>query len=264
MDIQNISELVWIAVAVFLLGVSKGGIPVSNVVLPLLILLWPGREAEPAKAAVAFMLPLLSVMDVVAVTAYRKHIRWDRIVRLFPAAVLGIVAGSILFVARGAWLETVSDRGLKLCVGVLGLIFVAMEALPSLRSAGQAEKKRPGWLTSSGFGFVAGLTSTLAHAAGPVFQMFLLPQRLNKMQFAGTSAAFFFVVNLLKLIPFAYYGRIDREHLALGGMMLPVIPVGVLLGVALVKVTQPKHYMALLHLLLAGTSAVLVWKACTG
>ena len=70
-------------------------------------------------------------------------------------------------------------------------------------------------------GFLAGFTSTLAHAAGPVLQMYLLPQQLSKLHFAGTTAAFFFLLNLIKLVPFALLGRLETGNLLLAGCMLP-------------------------------------------
>ena len=63
----------WMGVAVFLLGMSKGGFPVGAIALPVLILIWPD-QTHAAKSAVAFMLPLLCVMDIVAWSFYRSHI----------------------------------------------------------------------------------------------------------------------------------------------------------------------------------------------
>ena len=193
MDDFSISALVWTAVSVFLIGVSKGGIPVGPIALPLLILAWPGGT-EPAKTAVAFMLPLLCVMDIFAVAFFRRHIDWKRLVPLLPGSVAGIVLGSIFFVSRdSAWLS-LPDRGIKLCIGLVGLGFVFYQAakkfiLKKVMITGVV----PGMFKGTAYGFSAGLVSTLAHASGPIMQMYLLPQGLPKMEFAGTTAVYFFI-----------------------------------------------------------------------
>ena len=105
------------------------------------------------------------------------------------------------------------------------------------------------------------MTSTLAHAAGPVMQMYLLPQQLEKKKFAGTNCAFFWMLNLIKLIPFVMLGRIQPDNLKLGGVLLPVIPLGVALGWWLTHKTKQKHYTALIYTALLVTSITLIVKA---
>ena len=257
---QSASATVWTCVSVLLLGMSKGGLPVAPVALPILILVWPDRDAA-ARQAVAFMLPLLCVMDIVALAFYRRRIRWRLLTPLMPGMLAGVAAGSVLFVSEHDALLTVSDRALKLLIGVLGLLFVLHRAGQALLSARRQPDDGTSWKRASAFGFVAGITSTLAHAAGPVMQMFFLPQNLPKLVFAGTSAAFFFVLNLTKLVPFACYGRFSREDLVLGLRLLPLIPLGVAAGYAVVHALQPKHYVGIIYATLAATSVVLIAKA---
>jgi hypothetical protein len=65
---QSASATVWTCVSVLPPVMSKGGLPVAPVALPILILAWPDRNAA-ARQAVAFMLPLLCAMDIVALAA---------------------------------------------------------------------------------------------------------------------------------------------------------------------------------------------------
>lgn len=256
----SFQELAWIAGAVFLLGVSKGGLPIAGVALPILILVWPD-QAQAARSAVSFMLPLLCAMDIVALAFYRGHIRWKRLLPLFPGMLAGVVLASIVFVSDTSALVSISDRTLKLIIGILGLVFVAYRAVRKwlLKSLGGGDA--PGWARSTVFGATAGVTSTLAHAAGPVMQMYLLPQELGKMYFAGTTAAFFFVLNLVKVVPFAALGRFESGSLRLAGCLLPLIPVGVATGYGLVRALKERHYMGFIYAVLTVTSAILVWKA---
>ena len=254
-----ILDLFWIGLSLFMIGMSKGGFPVGAIALPVLILVWPS-QAQAARAAVGFMLPMLCVMDIVALIFYWRHVQWRRIVYLLPATVAGVVVASFLFVSDESALIAVSDRVLKIMIGGLGILFVVYFAAKKwiLQHIHASE---PTWAKGSVFGFAAGITSTLAHAAGPVMQMYLLPQHLEKKKFAGTSCAFFWMLNLIKLLPFAMLGRIQPDNLKLGAALLPVIPLGVAFGWWLTHKTEQKHYTVLIYAVLLVTSATLILKA---
>ena len=254
-----ILDLFWIGLSLFLIGMSKGGFPVGSVALPVLILVWPA-QAQAARAAVGFMLPMLCLMDVVALCFYRRHVQWRRLAVLMPGTLLGVALASALFVSDESALIAVSDRALKIIIGALGIFFVAYFAAKKWVFR-QLHASRPNWCRGSGFGFAAGVTSTLAHAAGPVMQMYLLPQALKKKQFAATSCAFFWMLNLIKLIPFVWFGRIQADNLKLGGVLLPVIPLGVACGWWLTHRTRQKHYTVLIYGVLLFTSVLLIFKA---
>ncbi|RKX45158.1 MAG: hypothetical protein DRP64_05195 [Verrucomicrobia bacterium] len=206
-----------------------------------------------------FMLPMLCVMDIVALSFYWRKVQWGRIIYLIPATILGVAVASFLFVSDDA-LVAVSDRVLKIMIGALGILFVGYFAAKKwiVRHLHASE---PNWAKGSVFGFAAGITSTLAHAAGPVMQMYLLPQQLEKKKFAGTSCAFFWMLNLIKLLPFAMLGRIQPDNLKLGAALLPVIPLGVAFGWWMTHKTEQKHYTLLIYAVLLITSVALIFKA---
>ncbi|MEI6891013.1 MAG: sulfite exporter TauE/SafE family protein [Pontiella sp.] len=251
-------DLFWIGLSLFLIGMSKGGFPVGAVALPVLILVWPA-QANAARSAVGFMLPLLCLMDLLALCFYWKHVKWGRLIYLLPATLLGVVVASYLFVSDSAMIS-VSDTALKLLIGILGIIFVIYFAAKKWILK-HIHASQPSWGNGTVFGFGAGMTSTLAHAAGPVMQMYLLPQQLEKKSFVGTSCAFFWMLNSVKLIPFILLGRIQPDHLKLGAVLLPVIPLGVALGWWLTHKTEQKHYTVLIYGVLLITSITLIIKA---
>jgi uncharacterized membrane protein YfcA len=253
----SMPDLFWIGLSLFMIGMSKGGFPVGAIALPILILVWP-TQAQSARAAVGFMLPMLCVMDLVALSFYWRKVQWRRIVFLMPGTLIGVALASFLFVSDES--IAVSDRALKIMIGLLGILFVVYFAAKKwiLR---HLHASQPNWTKGTFFGFGAGVTSTLAHAAGPVMQMYLLPQQLEKKNFAGTSCAFFWMLNLIKLLPFIMLGRIESENLKLGAVLLPVIPVGVALGWWLTHKTEQKHYTVLIYAVLLVTSVTLIFKA---
>ncbi len=254
----SFTDLFWIGLSLFLIGMSKGGFPVGAVALPILILVWPA-QTQAARAAVGFMLPMLCLMDIVALAFYRKHVDWRRIGFLLPATIAGVAVASFLFVSDSA-VVAVSDKALKILIGLLGIVFVVYFAAKRWILK-HIHPSQPNWGKGSIFGFAAGITSTLAHAAGPVMQMYLLPQQLEKKKFAGTNCAYFWLMNLMKLIPFTMMGRINADNLKLGGVLLPVVPLGVALGWWLTHKTEQKHYTILIYAVLLITSITLIFKA---
>ncbi len=95
-------------------------------------------------------------------------------------------------------------------------------------------------------------------------QMVLLPQRLPKMQFAATMAAYFFCLNLLKVVPFTLLGRIQEQNLLLALLLAPIIPVATLSGYWLVRRTREHHYKAFIYTALAITSVFLILDGIRG
>ena len=248
-----------VAFGVFLMGMNKGGLPVGSLSLPLLILAWPTQD-DSARQVVGFMLPLLCVMDIAAVLFYRRHILWRRILPLLPGTVAGVALASVLFVGDVSAIS-LSDRWLKLSVGLIGILFVVYQLARDQITSRLEEARRPPAMASAGLGVAAGVTSTLAHAAGPVAQMYFLPQRLQKMNLAATMVGFFWVLNLVKLVPFGMLGRLHVSNLSLGIVMLPVIPLGVGSGYLVVRALKSDAYLKMIYLMLFVTSVILIGKA---
>ena len=115
-------EWLGISLTILIMGMSKGGLPISGVALPLLVLLWP-EQGQAARSAVSFMLPLLCVMDIVGVILYRGKPDWSHLKKLLVPTIAGVVVASLFFVSDGG--ISFSDRTLKLLIGLLGLAFTA-------------------------------------------------------------------------------------------------------------------------------------------
>ncbi len=111
---------------------------------------------------------------------------------------------------------------------LVGWIIIALIALQLLRSALGA--KIDPVFESRAFGLfmgvLAGITTMLANAAGPVANLYFLSVRLPKWNLIGTSAWFFFVINLFK-IPFsAQLGLTNVSALTLTLILSPLVSVG--------------------------------------
>jgi hypothetical protein len=261
MEDFTIAEWLTIGFCVLLRGMSKGGFPVAGVAMPLMILLWPD-PGQAARASVSFILPLLCAMDLIGIFLYRGKPDWSHIKKLMPATILGVGVASIFFVSDQG--ISVSDRTLKLLIGILGLTFTGWQIVGKrIMKLQMQNAEAKGWRPSV-YGFSAAVTSTIAHAAGPVMQMYMLPTGMAKTQFAATTIYYFLFLNAIKLLPFALLGRFNETQLIMNMWMLPLIPAGVLLGYGIVKIMKEQHYILFIRVTLVLTSTLLVYRAISG
>jgi uncharacterized membrane protein YfcA len=205
--------------AVLLTGISKAGFGGGSggVAVPMM------AQVVAPNVAAGVMLPILCVMDLLGLRAWRGHWRWVRLRPMLGPAVLGIGLGALAFGA-------LSVPMLKLLLGSIAVAFALHQALPATRERGRwlPEPLRR-WLWCGGSGF----TSTLAHAGGPPVAIYLWPMRLERGEFVATTVVFFTVVNAVKLVPYAWLGQLNFTNLATALVLMPLAPIGVWLGVRL-------------------------------
>jgi uncharacterized membrane protein YfcA len=202
----------------FIAGMSKTGIPGLGILaVPLFAFFLPARES------VGIVLLVLICADVLAVLTYRREADWKKILQLAPWALAGIVIGTFA-------LSRLNDQAVKQLIGASILPMVALSIRRRrMTAAGVAEKPLPAW--SAGFvGLVAGFTTMVANAAGPVMNLYLIAMRLPKLTFLGTSAWYFFCLNWVK-VPFGIYGGTITLHSAgQSAMLFPAAIAGGFVG----------------------------------
>ena len=124
-----------------------------------------------------------------------------------------------------------------------------------------ARMATPGRVAGIFWGAVAGFTSTLAHAGGPPFAVYMLPQRVDKTLLVGTSAVFFLIVNYVKLVPYAFLGQLNVANLTAALLFAPLAPIGIRLGVWLHHRVSEQAFYNVSYTLLLLTGLKLVWDA---
>ena len=135
-------------------------------------------------------------------------------------------------------MKVISDAQLK---PIIGVIVVVMLAVNWWRNRAGEDVPTQWWFAEV-MGFFAGATTMMANAAGPVMIVYLLAMRLPKVEFVGTSAWFFFIVNWLK-VPFSVnLGLINVASIKLGFIMLPFIIIGAVLGIVALKKMPQKVF----------------------
>ena len=230
--------------AVLLLGISKSGFGAGfgSLAVPLMAL------AVTVPQAAAILMPILFVMDIMGLAAYRG--KWDAgLLRfLVPAGLAGTVIGTLSF-------RLLDARLVAGIVGVFTLVFLAQRLLFPPRADSPPP---PRWLGAV-LTATSGFTSFVAHAGGPPVNAYVLPLRLPPVAFAATMIVFFFVINLSKWIPYGWLGLLDLRNMATSVALLPFAPVGVIVGVKLAHRIRPELFYRLVYLGMLLTGLKLVW-----
>ncbi len=230
----------WAIAAALCIGLGKGGFAGIGMIAILLM-----ARILPARESTGTILPLLIVGDLFAVYTYRHFTKWHLVFRMLPPAITGIVCGWLIIPLIPA--KSFGPLIGWLTLALLALVFVqkAYRHLPGKA----AEHPGIAWP----FGWLAGSTTMIANAAGPVMSIYLLACRLPKMEFVATAAWFFFAVNVIK-IPFSIsLGLINPTSISFDLMLAPGVIAGVLLGRWLIgKVNQNVFEWLMIVFSLAG------------
>ncbi len=230
--------------AVLLTGLSKSGFAsgFSGIGVPLMAV------AIPVPQAAAVMLPLLMTMDATGLQQLWRERDARLVRRLVPAGLLGIVAGTLLF-------GVLSAKAVAAVVGAVTWLFLAQRLLLPRHPDAVPLPPWAGRVCAA----VSGFTSFVAHAGGPPIQAYLLPMRMAPRVLSATMAVFFAAVNAAKVLPYAGLGLIDLRNLVTSALLLPLAPLGVWVGVWLVRRVEPRLFYGLAYLGLFLTGGKLLW-----
>lgn len=231
-------------IAAFCVGLSKGGAPAfGSLAVPILSL------AISPIAAAGLLLPVFVFSDVFGVYAYRKFINWA-VIRI---AAVGICAGTIVGWATA---RSVSEDAVRIIIGLIGLIFAANYLLRDGQEA-QAKPRR----TASGLFWttVAGFTSFVSHSGAPPWQVWVIPQKLPKMVFAGTSTMAFAIMNVSKIGPYYVLGQLQAANLQITLVLFVPALIAVGVGYWLVRILPTRLFYAIVTWALLTVSLKLLW-----
>ena len=211
--------------AVLIFGIAKGGFGggLGAAAVPLMALV-----ISPVQAA-AILLPILCLMDIVTLWAYRGKWDVDELRLLLPASIVGI--------AIGAWsFEYLSADAIRLCVGLVAVAFTLHYIV----------------------------TSFIAHSGGPPLNMYLLRRPLDRTRFVATTAVFFAIVNYVKLIPYGFLGQLSTENLATSAALAVFAPLGVYSGVWLHRRVSDRTFFAFVYTILLVLGVKLIFDGVGG
>ncbi|MEM7333145.1 MAG: sulfite exporter TauE/SafE family protein [Chloroflexota bacterium] len=246
----NFSGVVWITavVAVIIIGISKAGFGggVGVIATPLLALVLPVAESA------ALLLPILIGADILTISHYKEQFDREIIKILLPGAIVGIIFGGLFF-------NLLSEREaiIKIGVGIIAIGFVLYQGTKLLIQK-KLESYKPADATGISLGIITGFISTLAHVGGPPYSVYVLPQNLPRNIFVGTTTLFFFIINVLKLIPYSLLGLIQSGNLIAMVFLIPAAFIGVRLGVWMNKRVDQTVFNSVIYLFLLLTGIQLI------
>jgi uncharacterized protein len=246
-------QCVAIALAVLIYGFAKGGAgaPLSAVCVPLMSLV-----LSPFRAA-AILLPLLLVLDLLALVSFRGCFDRRQLWLLLPASLVGMGLATLAG-------QKLSSDDLRVLIGLICLGFVLLRWLrkPTVPELdGPATRQA---LTARFWGCMAGFTSTLVHAGGPPVMVHLMGLRLEPRLLAGTQAWFFASLNYSKVVPYVFTSQLDLPTLKLSLLFMPLTPIGIVLGQRFLRNTSREliYFIFSAALLLSG--GLLLWQGLAG
>lgn len=244
----DVSAVGWVVVALcaIMVGISKTGIPGFGIlVVPLM------ATVLPARASTGVLLGILILADLFAIAYHRHNAKWGHVLRLLAPSLAGVVAGYFA-------MKVVNDRQLEPIIGGIVLVMLAVNYWRTTTKGKDAPIPTQWWFAGV-LGFLAGVTTMMANAAGPITTIYLLAMRLPKVKFVGTAAWFFFVINWLK-VPFSVSLDImSRESIKLDVLMLPFIAAGAVIGILFLKRIPQKAFSAIVQILAAAAAIKLLF-----
>ncbi|PRY26364.1 hypothetical protein CLV78_101459 [Aliiruegeria haliotis] len=243
----------WIVagLAAFLMGLSKGGVPmIAMLSVPIMSL-----YMEPALAA-GLLLPIYNIADLHAIYLFRKAFSLRILKIMLPGAVVGIFTGYMA-------VAYVPPDFAKLLVAAIGLsyLFNALRNRLRAREVPPRDADVPRGLI---WGALAGLASYISHAGGPPFQAYVLPQKLDKMVYLGTTTIFFTVVNAMKVPPFILAGQITMDSFLQAIWLAPLALLGAGSGAVIARMLSDRVFFILIEVALAAVSFKLLFEVFWG
>ena len=233
--------------AALIVGASKGGLASAGALAVPILSIW----MDPLTAAGA-LLPIFLISDVVGVWLYRREYSAKNVLLLIPAGLVGVILATFL-------VPYISRTIAELATGLVGLFYCGHAFGKRLRGRTGLVPFDP--VRGAFWGTLTGITSFISHTGAPPFQSFVLPQKLPKMQHAGTNTLVFAAINLFKLPAYSAVGLFAKVHVPTILAMALVASVGAVLGRKLVQWLPESVFMLVVQTLLFVVSAYLVGKA---
>lgn len=225
----NTWELFAVFTVAFLVGFSKTGIGgVIMLAIPVLAGVFGGRDST------GIMLPMLLAGDVFAVCYYRSSVQWKNIFAPMPWALVGLGAGA----AVGGF---INDGYFKILMGIIVLVCIVILIYTEAKGQDFTVPHKSWFYITAGI--LSGFASMIGNAAGPIFSIYLLALGFKKNNFMSTNAWFFLIINLTKVpLQLFVWHNISIRALEISALMVPVITIGAVLGVYVLKKINEKFF----------------------
>ena len=203
----------------------------------------------PLGQALAIILPILILSDMVAVYRFRKNFDTETLKLLVPGAAIGIFIGSITFIYF-------SESLLKFIIGLMGFLFAGHYFLFKTKIIVPLKKS----FIKGGFcSLISGFTSFCVHAGGTPLSVYLLPLRMKKEVYVGTRIIFFCFVNLIKFPFYVNLSIITLDSIIQSLLLFPLSVVGIIIGYQILKIIKESLFYNIIYILIFASSGKLIF-----
>ena len=234
------------ALAAIVTGLSKTALPGAGLLaVPLFAVVADGRMIP------GVTLPVLLFADLFAVSWYRHHTRWDLLRPLAAWVMAGFAIGTTFFVVVGNNVRTLEV--------VIALAIIAVVSLQIVRIVRNTPARHATAAETAAYGTAGGFTTFVSNSAGPIMNTYLVGLGLDRTALVGTSAWFYFAVNLAKIPVYLAIGAwstgghfFTTESLLYDLALFPFVIIGVYGGRALLPRIHDRFFMWLVLVLSLG------------
>jgi uncharacterized protein len=237
-----------ICFAVFLIGLTKSGLGagLGLIVVPLTAIGLSHTDRGEA-ATLGLLLPLLIAGDLFSIYQYRKLADFSLVKSLLLPTLIGIVVGALLLSQIHKQNAELISILMRLEIGLESMLLCGLAIWREWKGLPQKLLPEPtrSWLT----GTFIGVSTTLAHAAGPIFAAYLLPLKPSRQTFVGTASMFFFLANMTKVPVYIAAGQFAHAEIGFTVRFLPLVVLGAICGFYLVKKMTDLSYLRLVYYL---------------
>ena len=188
-----------VSFSILLFAISKSGFSGGGLALISVTLL---SITYGPLTAIAILMPMLIICDVIALYLNRKYFDYKILWSIAPFSLLGVIIGTILF-------KFLNLSMISIFIGMISLIYVLFNYL----IVDTKLKKIPFYGSKSFWGALAGFTSFALHSGGLPLNIYFMSIYNKKVQFVAGVVFSIALVNLFKLIPYFYLEILNLEKL---------------------------------------------------
>jgi uncharacterized membrane protein YfcA len=247
LDFSTLEWLIVIGCAISIGFNKTSGIGVAILFVPLV------ASIMPARLSVGFILPMLCMSDVIALSYWWRQVRWPLLAQLLPWALVGITLGFFC-------LSRIDDKLLMTVIAAIILVMIALTTWRNSRFNSPLSIPTRWWFAAF-MGILTGTASTLANSAGPIMVIYLLSLRLDKKAFVSTHLGCFWILNLIKVPLYLHLDLINLPSFLTDLALLPALAAGALLGIALVHRINQKTFNVIVSIMTVLAALYLIFKA---
>ena len=238
--------------SVFLVAIAKSGFGGALGALSAPILF----TILPVKIVLGILLPLYLITDLWAIWIWRGYCVLKVLKILAFYSILGQILGFFLFSFVDSFemsfsiIKIKGDDILKIFIGIIALLsslkywsdyFWSKSNKPNKLGKRNARKKLN--FRASIWGTISGFSSFISLTGGIPIQILMLPMQIHRFFFVGTLCWYFLIINIAKVPLFVNLEIITLKTLLISLVLIPIIPIGVILGKWLnKKMTQKLFY----------------------